>query len=66
MDEKLRYLEDLLIIGNICKLNTWVHLGFLYLFMHLLKFSLYIKVTFPSKPEFYQMSFRQIISRLAY
>lgn len=25
-----------------------------------------IKVTFPSKPEFYQMNLRQIVSKLAY
>ena len=36
-------------------MNAWVHLGFSYIFMHFKKLNLCIKVTFPSKPEFYQM-----------
>ena len=66
MDARSRQFEDPLIIGNICKMNAWVHLGFSYFFMHLLKLGLCIEVTFPSKPEFYQMNLRQIISKLAY
>ena len=40
MDARLRLLKDLLIIGNICKMNAWVHLGFTYHFMHLGKIRL--------------------------
>ena len=35
MDARLRHIEDFLILGNIFKMNAWVHLGFLCLFMHL-------------------------------
>ena len=35
MDVKLRQMKNPLIIGNICKMNAWVDLGFSYLFMHL-------------------------------
>ena len=52
MDAKSRHTKDLLILGNLCKMNAWVHLGFLYLFMHILKLGLCIKVKFPLKLEF--------------
>ena len=62
MNAKLRPL----IIGNIWKMNAWVHLGFTYHFMHLSKLDLFFKVTVSLKPEFYQMYFRQIVSKLTY
>ena len=50
IDTRSRQMEDPLIIGNICKMN--MHLGILYLFMHIYKLDLYIKVIFLLKPEF--------------
>ena len=32
---KIKTFGKLLIIGNICKMNAWVHLGFTYHFIHL-------------------------------
>ena len=55
-----------LIIGNKCKINAWVHLGFTYHFMHLSKLGLFFKVTVSLKPEFYQMYLKQIASKLTY
>ena len=34
-DCKIKAIERHLIIGNICKTNAWVDLGFSYLFTHL-------------------------------
>ena len=63
---KIEILGRLLIIGNQCKMNAWVHLGFTYHFMHLGKLGLFFKVTISLKPEFCQMYLRQNVSKLAY
>ena len=56
-----------LIIGNTCKMNAWVYLGFPYFFHAFLKtWFMHIKVTFPFKLEFYQMNLKQIVSKLTY
>ena len=66
MDARSRLLKDLLIIGNICKMNAWVYLGFSYHFMHIWKLGLCIKVTFSSKSKLSQMNLRQNVSKLTY
>ena len=47
-----------LIIGNTCKMNAWVHLGFPYFFHASLKTWFIL--------EFYQMNLKQIVSKLTY
>ena len=63
---KIETFGRLLIIGNKCKMNAWVHLGFTYHFMHLGKLGLFFKITISLKPEFYQMYLRQNVSKLTY
>ena len=63
---KIETFGRLLIIGNKCKINGWVHLGFTNHFMHIWKLGLLFKITISLKPEFYQMYLRQKVSKLAY
>ena len=52
MDARSRQLEDPLIIGNICKMNAWVHLGF-HIFSCIFKNSVYaLKLHFHQNPSF--------------
>ena len=58
--------SKLLIIGNECKMNAGVHLGFSYIFMHLWKLGLFFKILISLKPEFYQIYLKQNVSKLTY
>ena len=65
-NDQIDIRSRLLIIGNECKMNAWVHLGFSYHFMHFRKLDLFFKTPISLKPRFYQMYLRQNILKLAY
>ena len=63
---KIKTFGRPLIIGNKCKMNAWCTWDLHIISCIFEKLGLFFKVTFPSKPKFYQMYLRQNVSKLTY